>query len=140
MPVKTDYARRTALCDWLTENGINPREVPVDGDLTIIDTERGRVIRCEVYVRSPERSITLNDRGDDEAREMRTVPLVVEPPVWWEPYEKPTREQLLAIVERVRALHRGPRAERHGSGCVQCGILWPCPTARILDGTEQPGT
>lgn len=27
----------------------------------------------------------------------------------------------------VRARHKR-RTERHGSGCVQCGIVWPCPT------------
>jgi hypothetical protein len=40
------------------------------------------------------------------------------------------RQQIAA----VRQLHRGPRTERHGSGCVQCGIVWPCPTIRALNG------
>ena len=43
------------------------------------------------------------------------------------------------VIARVRQLHSGPRTERHGSGCVQCGILWPCPTRRALDGHEIPG-
>jgi hypothetical protein len=32
-----------------------------------------------------------------------------------------------AAATTVRALHKR-RTERHGSGCVQCGIVWPCPT------------
>jgi len=40
-----------------------------------------------------------------------------------------------AAVDRVRAMHK-PRTERHGSGCVQCGIVWPCPTSRALDEPE----
>ncbi|MEV4174008.1 hypothetical protein [Nonomuraea sp. NPDC049709] len=41
-----------------------------------------------------------------------------------------------AINDRIAQLHGGPRTERHGSGCVQCGILWPCPTKRALDGED----
>ena len=37
-----------------------------------------------------------------------------------------------AALARVKAMHK-PRTERHGSGCVQCGIVWPCPTYRELD-------
>lgn len=35
-------------------------------------------------------------------------------------------------IDQVRAMHR-KRTERHGSGCVQCGIVWPCPTYKALD-------
>ena len=38
-------------------------------------------------------------------------------------------------VTKLRAMHK-PRTERHGSGCVQCGIVWPCPTSLVLDGKE----
>ena len=44
-----------------------------------------------------------------------------------------------AVIARVRQLHSDPRTERHGSGCVQCGIVWPCPTRRALDGYETAG-
>ncbi|WP_431985260.1 hypothetical protein [Streptomyces qinglanensis] len=42
-------------------------------------------------------------------------------------------------IALVRDMHR-PRAERRESGCVQCGIVWPCPTRRALDREtgEQP--
>lgn len=42
-----------------------------------------------------------------------------------------------AVIAAVRAKHK-PRTERHGSGCVQCGIVWPCPTYRALDVTPAP--
>ena len=143
MPVPTDYARRTALCEWLTAHGIEPNTVPVDGDLTIIDTDQGRAIRVETMVRTDDGHKMLNDRGTGEAREIRVVPLVVEPPEWWTPYEKPTREQLLAVVERVRKLHHPTSVVAAAEAgiepdCAVCGPnVWPCPTIRALDG-EQP--
>ena len=41
----------------------------------------------------------------------------------------------VSVLARVKAMHKR-RTERHGSGCVQCGILWPCPTYRELDAAE----
>jgi len=136
MPAQTDWSRRAALCDWLTANGIEPNIVPIDGDLTIGDTEHGRVIRCETFVQKDGAKV-MDPRGG-EAYEIRTVPLLVEPPEWWTPYEKPTRETLLAAVDRVRKLH-----ENDGGICSACtaaiAVLYPCPTVRALDGEEQPG-
>ncbi|MFE9099787.1 hypothetical protein [Actinomadura geliboluensis] len=40
-----------------------------------------------------------------------------------------------AQVKRVREMHRR-RVDRRGAGCIQCGIVWPCPTYTALDGTE----
>lgn len=159
MAVQTDWSRRTALREWLTANGIEPNTVPVDGDLTIVDTDGGRVIRCEVYALAEDGRLQLDDRGVSEARETRTVPLVVEPPVWWTPYEKPTREQLLAAVERVRKLHAAvPDHGRFTDGtcpnycdgsheeppvCLSCRthagdpVAFPCDTVRALDGEDQ---
>lgn len=109
MAIQTDWGRRDALCDWLTANGINPADVPVDGDLTLVDTDEGRTIRVEVELRGEDGKWVLDERENRPARELRTVPLAVEPPPWFEPYEKPTRPVLLAAVERVRkavaALH-----------------------------------
>jgi hypothetical protein len=134
MPVSTDWARRAQLCDWLAANGIEPRDVPVDGDLLIVDTDDGRAIRCETFVRI-DGKLTLDDRGSNTAREIRTVPLAVEPPAWWTPFVKPTREQLLATIDRVRVLH----VEEFGC-CAHCtredSVLYPCPTIRALDGQE----
>ena len=46
------------------------------------------------------------------------------------------------VLDQVRAMHR-KRTERHGSGCVQCGIVWPCPTYKALEvqpaAVEAPG-
>lgn len=35
-------------------------------------------------------------------------------------------------IARLRDMHK-PRTERRNSGCVQCGIVWPCPTRLVLD-------
>jgi hypothetical protein len=97
--------RRKELCDWLTANGIDPRTVPIRGDLTIGAEDDQRVIRYEAFVLTDDGRQTCDPRGegvDGAAVERRTVPLLVEPPDWWEPYEKPTRSMLLAAVERVR--------------------------------------
>ncbi len=96
--------RRKELTDWLTANHIEPCDVPIDGDLTIDTVDGQRVVRYEALVRDANGRLMLNDRGNEVAVERRMVPLLVDPPDWWEPYEKPTRKQLLAIVEQVRAL------------------------------------
>lgn len=106
MAVQTDWSRRDALRDWLTANGIEPNIVPIDGDLTIVDTEHGRAIRYEAFVQKDGAKV-MDPRGG-EAYEIRTVLLVTEPPAWWTPYEKPTREQLLTVLERVRRIPRLP--------------------------------
>ncbi|WP_405960806.1 hypothetical protein OG235_27975 [Streptomyces sp. NBC_00024] len=134
--------RRKELCDWLTANHIEPRDVPVRGDLAVDTVDGQRVIRYEAMLHSADGRLMLDDRGEDVAIERRTVPLLVEPPDWWEPYEKPTRATLLAAVERVRALHvRNPNSVT----CEHCSerdypdysVPWPCPTIRALD-EEQP--
>lgn len=116
MAIQTDWGRRDALCNWLTANGINPADVPIDGDLAIVETDAGRAIRVEVEVRNEDGRVLLDEREHRAARELRTVPLLVEPPDWWEPYEKPTRTTLLAAVERVRkavtALHADAASAR----------------------------
>ena len=94
--------RRKELCDWLTANHIDPSRVPFDADLTIDDAGNGRVIRVEVEVTDDADRLVLDAREHRAAVETRTVPLLVEPPAWWQPYEKPTRLTLLATVERVR--------------------------------------
>lgn len=104
--------RRKELCDWLTANGIDPADVPIDGDLTIVDSGTVRAIRVEVEVRGENGRVLRDEREDRAARELRTVPLLVEPPDWWEPYEKPTRAQLLAVMERIREIPRIPHSSQ----------------------------
>lgn len=132
-------SRSKELCDWLTANHIEPSTVPIHGDLTLGTEDGERVIRYEAMVRTADGRLMLDDRGEDVAIERRTVPLLVEPPDGWEPYEKPTRPVLLAAVERVRALH--VRNANTGD-CEHCSerdypdyaVAWPCPTIRVLDG------
>lgn len=96
--------RRKALCDWLTANGIRPNDVPIDADLTITTEPDGtRIIRYEAFVLDAAGRKTLDERGQNVAIEERTTRLLAEPPAWWQPYEKPTREQLAAELEQARA-------------------------------------
>lgn len=95
--------RRQQLCDWLTANGIDPNEVPDDADIVTAEGEGARFLRCEVFVCDAPGHFALNERGDAAAREMRTVALAVEPPDWWQPHVKPTREQL---TEQLDAVYR----------------------------------
>lgn len=127
--------RRTALCAWLTANGINPNDVPTDAEMTINKGPTGRFLRCEVFDRGPDGRIQLDERRERTALMVVNVPLQVEPPEWWKPYEKPTRDQLLSVVEQVRALH----AEEYGccSHCTRADtVIYPCSTVRALDGQE----
>ena len=43
-------------------------------------------------------------------------------------------QEAQATLDRIRAMHKR-RTERHGSGCVQCGIVWPCPTYKATNVT-----
>lgn len=109
-------ARRVALCAWLTNNGINPSDVPQDADITIDNGPTGRFLRCEVYDRDPDGHLQADARGNRVATMVVNVPLKVEPPDWWEPQVKPTRDELLATVERVQQLaerwkHTGDRKD-----------------------------
>jgi hypothetical protein len=111
--------RRKELCDWLTANSIDPHDVPIRGDLTIGTEDGQRVIRYEAFALTDDGRQTHDPRNEGiggAAVERRTVPLLVEPPDWWEPYEKPSRPVLLAVVERVRkavaALHADAASAR----------------------------
>lgn len=45
------------------------------------------------------------------------------------------------IIEQMRDRHHA-RTERHGSGCISCGRLWPCPDHLEADaflGTQEAG-
>ena len=48
------------------------------------------------------------------------------------------RNTYLEMVNQVREKHRGPRnPARYGSGCIQCGLVWPCPTYKIVAPEEE---
>jgi hypothetical protein len=76
-------SRREALCAWLTANGIDPKAVPMDADMTITEGTAGRFLRCEVFDRGRDGRIKVDERGEDAARLVINVPLKVEPPDWW---------------------------------------------------------
>lgn len=41
-----------------------------------------------------------------------------------------------AELDRVRDMHGRPRTDRHGSGCIHCAIVWPCPTYLAAGGVR----
>jgi hypothetical protein len=105
-PNEAIEGRRKTLCDWLTANGIDPVNVPVDSDLTITTEPDGtRAIRYQAFVLDDGRKI-LDERSQGPAIETRTAPLVVDPPTWWQPHEKPTREQLASDLKKAQATLR----------------------------------
>jgi hypothetical protein len=134
---------REILCDWLRANGINPDEVPLDADLTIeADATGQRWIRCETYCTTNDGQRFVNAEGTDAARELVLAPLKTEPPTWWQPHTRPSREQLLEAIAAVHALHvRNPNC----GDCEHCSerdypdyaVPWPCPTMQAL-GDLQP--
>jgi hypothetical protein len=101
--------RREALCAWLSANGVDPNNVPQDADLYLEpapkgDPYTGRYLHYEVFHLNSDGRRHTDERGQSAARERRTTPLLVDPPDWWEPYRKPTRDQLLTVLDRVKAL------------------------------------
>ncbi|MFI1161420.1 hypothetical protein [Streptomyces sioyaensis] len=81
-PTIAETPRRQQLCDWLTANGIDYREVAVPDPLTVETLPTGqRVIRHTVYLRDADGSrYTDPDDRNQAAREERTTRLIVEPP------------------------------------------------------------
>lgn len=132
MPAPTYPAnRREALCAWLNVNNVNANHVPVDSDLVIDDEPDGRYLRCELFDLTSEGRKQLDERHNTAARKPHRVPLLAEPPEWWEPYVKPGRDDLLEAVQNVLALH----ANDDGV-CNACTgesyVLWPCATVQAL--------
>jgi hypothetical protein len=103
-PAKPSGDRRQAVCAWLEANGINPSDVPLDADMTISEGTAGRFLCCEVFELSPAGHRMVDERGKNAAVTTVAVPLQVEPPTWWKPHQKPTREDLLATLQRVQQL------------------------------------
>ncbi|MFJ3043661.1 hypothetical protein [Streptomyces tendae] len=140
--------RREAVCAWLRANGIDPDNVPQDADLYLEpapegDPYTGRYLHYEVFHLNSDGRRHVDERGLSAARERRMTPLLVEPPDWWEPYRKPTRDQLLDVLAKVQALHR---CNEHTGDCEHCSqrdypdysVPWPCPTMRALGVEVQP--
>ncbi|PSK56999.1 MULTISPECIES: hypothetical protein [Streptomyces] len=155
MPQLWPEDRREAVCAWLSANGVDPNNVPQDADLYLEpapegDPYTGRYLHYEVFHLNSDGRRHTDERGLSAARERRTTPLLVEPPDWWEPYRKPTRDQLLDVLAKVRALHQ-PQPDGTGfpdsqqcSTCSQDGgdgyqylVPWPCPTIQTIDSEVQ---
>ena len=139
--------RLDAIRAWLKANNINPSDVPIRGDLYLEpDPDGGQRIAYEAFHLDSQGHRHVDERGESAAIERRHTPLLVDPPDWWEPYRKPTRDQLLEAVDRVRALHQPqkdgsvfpdsfqcPTCSRDGGDGYQYLVSWPCPTIKALE-------
>ncbi|GAA3153462.1 hypothetical protein ACFQ0X_43885 [Streptomyces rectiviolaceus] len=97
--------RRKALRAWLTANGIRPRDVPINADLYLAPGPGGTPhIHYEAFHLTSDGHQQVDERRQRAAIERRTTPLLVEPPAWWEPHRKPTRDQLLTLMASLRKL------------------------------------
>jgi hypothetical protein len=72
--------------------------------MTISEGTAGRFLCCEVFDLTADGHRQVDERGTKAAVTVIAMPLKVEPPEWWQPYEKPTRDQLLETLERVQQL------------------------------------
>ncbi len=111
---------------------------------TGIDVATGRqlldeVRRLRAEVESERQHYKAGLRRADEhvnamSEELKRYADGKETPVLWSVYNAMHLRAANAesLIATVRATHR-KRTERHGSGCVQCGIVWPCPTYKALD-------
>lgn len=131
--------RREAFRAWLTANSIRPGDVPIDADLYLDPGPDGTPhIHYEAFHRTADGHVQIDERGKSAAIERRSTPLLVDPPHWWEPYRKPTRDDLLGSIQRVHALHR---RNEHTGDCEHCSqgdypdyaVPWPCATIRAID-------
>lgn len=149
MPSREDSTnRREAYAAWLTANDIDPAHVLLDADVYIeTGTDGTRRIVYEACHLDDQGRRQVDERDDRVAVERRTIPLLVDPPDWWEPYRKPTRDQLLEAVDRIRALHQPqqdgsafpdsqqcPTCSQDGGDGYQYLVPWPCPTIQALAG------
>lgn len=82
------------LCRWLRANDVDPVQVPMDTDMTLeADNTGQRWLRFEVYAENAKGERFMNAWGTAAARDRRIVPLLADPPAWWQPHVKPTAEQ-----------------------------------------------
>ncbi|MGW0948502.1 hypothetical protein ACWD4O_38930 [Streptomyces sp. NPDC002623] len=132
--------RQQAIRAWLIANGIVPNHIPVNADITIeAGPDQTRVIVYEAFDLDADGYKQLDELGTGAALNVLRTPLLVEPPEWWKPYVKPSRDTLLAATDRVRALH--VRNVETGA-CEHCSagdypnydVHHPCATIKALDG------
>jgi hypothetical protein len=111
----------------------------MESDLSLIDQEPGLQA---LFARAAEAAVAVADAEQADLRRERDLAIAHDrqpyPTAW--AYEQVCKARTKhqeradaaeAVIAVVRAKHKR-RTERHGSGCVQCGIVWPCPTYREL--------
>jgi hypothetical protein len=73
--VRTNWAFRQAIIDWLTANGVDPKHVPPDSHATLVD---GKLTLDTWYLIDGKHQLDP-DREDELKRETVTVDVTVPP-------------------------------------------------------------
>jgi hypothetical protein len=121
---------RCELCDYSRPRGERAEE-------TAALVDEVRRLRAELTSERERYKAGLR-RADEHvnamSEELKRYADGKETPVLWSVYNEMHLRAVNAeaLIAAVRAKHK-QRTERHGSGCVQCGIVWPCPTYKELD-------
>lgn len=71
--------RRTVLLQWLEDNGLNPDDFPLNQQVRVRDTVRGREIWAVVFTRDEDTG-EQRDSPHGPVIKALVVPLAVEPP------------------------------------------------------------
>lgn len=82
VPYETAYGPLPEVVAWLTANGIDPADVPVDGEITIeVQNLAGdRYVRYSALLRNEDGHRYLDPATNEAAQEERIAPLKVDPP------------------------------------------------------------
>lgn len=82
VPAETPFGPIAAVADWLSANGIDPRDVPIEGPITIEPNPEGhgQCIRYAALLHDEHGRRYQDPATGDAAREERTAPLKAEPP------------------------------------------------------------
>lgn len=115
----------------LTEEEKSARREFADAAMAVADSEKADLVmrhaaqmlelssRCEVKNSRLRAELTRSQNEEVEIR-IENARLRAE------------LEKARTRISNVRNKHK-PRTEQHGSGCVQCGIVWPCTTYQGLE-------
>lgn len=76
--------RMNELSAWLKCNDVSPSDVPYPS-VVLVETADGEAwfIQYEAYVRNASGHITYDAVTETFEYEVRTIPMVSDPPMWW---------------------------------------------------------
>lgn len=121
--------RRDDYAAWLTSLGVDINTVPLDAEFRISRPDDAPpTLTVEVFRTDADGKRIRS--GDNLMRDWLTVPLAIEPPGGHLP-NQPSREQLLAALERVRKLaDQWAMLRMHGGDAYELRAALDIPGAR----------